>query len=58
LDQKITVLAKQNPKARGSACHRRFAKYRSGMTVKAALAAGVLREDLHWDNERKFIRIA
>jgi hypothetical protein len=58
LDAKITLLTKENPKQKGTACYKRFAKYRSGMLVKAALAAGVLREDLRWDVAHGFIRIA
>jgi len=57
-DAKISVLAQENPKRKGSAAHRRFAKYKSGQTVAEALTAGVQREYLRWDARRKFIKVA
>lgn len=56
-DQVITVLADKNPKREGSAAHDRFAKYRSGMTVAQAVAAGVTRGDLTFDADHSFIKI-
>lgn len=56
-DKKIRVLVKENPKRKGTAGAKRFALYRSGMTVAAALKAGVTRADLNWDTEHKFIEI-
>jgi hypothetical protein len=56
-DAKVKVLAKGNPKTKGSASYKRFAKYKSGMTVAAALKAGITRGDLRWDVERAFISI-
>lgn len=54
--QKIKVLVK-NPKKPGTASHKRFASYKSGMTVKAALAKGVTRPDLRWDVAHQYIEI-
>lgn len=56
-DQKIRVLVKENPKRKGTGGAKRFALYRSGMTVAAALEAGVTRADLNWDAAHKFIEV-
>lgn len=58
LDAKITLLAKENPKRASSKAHKIFAKYQSGMTVEAAIKAGIPWRDLRWDSEHKHIRIA
>jgi hypothetical protein len=55
-DQIITVRA-VNPKRPGSMARKRYAKYRSGMTVRQALDAGIRRDDFRWDTKRKFIVI-
>lgn len=55
--QKITVKVKANPKTKGTDSYKRFSKYRSGMTVAAALKAGVLRGDLIWDTKHGFVSI-
>ena len=57
-DQKVTVLAKANPKKAGSEAAKRFAKYRSGLTVAANLKRGVLRDDVRYDLQRGFIAVA
>lgn len=49
--------AENNPKKPGTATHGRFAKYVDGMTVKAALEAGLTRGDLSYDKDKKFIDI-
>lgn len=49
--------AENNPKKAGTATHGRFAKYVDGMTVKAALEAGLTRGDLSYDKDKKFIDI-
>lgn len=49
--------AENNPKKAGTATHGRFAKYADGMTVKAALEAGLTRGDLSYDKDKKFIDI-
>jgi hypothetical protein len=53
----ITVLAATNPKRPSSKSYGRFALYVNGMTVKAALDAGVLTPDLAWDSKHGFITI-
>ena len=56
-DSKIKVLVEANPKRQGSGGYKRFAQYKSGMTVAEALAKGVTRADLVWDVGHKFISI-
>lgn len=53
--RKITFVA-PNPKRPGTDSFDRFAKYKKGMTVAQALAAGVLRADIAWDSKREFIK--
>ena len=53
----ITLLATANPKRPGSAAHRRFALYRTGMTVAAFVAAGGQRIDVAYDAGHGFIRL-
>ena len=61
-DQKsvITLLVSNNPKRRGSAT--RFAKYVTGMTVEAYIAAvgskGLALADIAWDINHGFITVA
>lgn len=57
-DQKITVVANENPKREGSAAHKAFAKYKTGMTVESALKAGVKSSDLNWDIKHGHIKVA
>lgn len=54
-EQKIKLLVKANPKSGDSA--KRFAKYKNGMTIAAALKAGVWRGDLRWDVGHGFIAV-
>jgi hypothetical protein len=49
---------KANPKKSGSAAHARYARYKVGMSVSEALAAGLRQEDLRWDFARGFITLA
>ena len=56
-DQKITILAKGNPKREGSDSHKIFGLYKKGMTVRQALDAGVRTGDLKWDKDKGFIDI-
>ena len=58
MDQRIKVLAEENPKREGSASFDRFALYRDGMSVAEYLDAGGRRPDLVWDCRYKFIAIA
>jgi len=57
-DAKITILAKENPKRKGSAAAKRFALYTSGMKVSTALEKGVTRGDLRHDTAHKFIEVS
>lgn len=57
-DGKPYDAGENNPKRAGSASHARFALYKSGMTVKDALEAGVTSADLKWDTSKNFIKIA
>lgn len=56
-DQIVTLLVDHNPKRANSASHARFENYEDGMTVKAALEAGITTGDLNWDTEHEFIKI-
>jgi hypothetical protein len=56
-DSKIKVLVDTNPKREGSASYKRFAIYKSGMTVAEAIAKGLTRPDLNWDVDHQFISI-
>lgn len=53
--KKIKVLASENPK-RGKGA-KRFALYRNGMTVEAALEKGVTRADVRWDVAHRYISL-
>ncbi len=53
----ITVVAKSNPKRAGSKAHARFALYKKGMTVGAAIKAGVWADDLRYDQKKGFITL-
>lgn len=57
LDGKISMRVESNPKRKGSKSFDRFAHYKDGMTVEAAIKAGVLYADLKWDTEHNFIAI-
>jgi hypothetical protein len=56
LGSKIKVIAKANPKKGDSA--KRFAKYKSGLTVEATLARGLTRGDIRYDVAKGFIALA
>jgi len=47
-----------NPKRAGSASAALFEKYKDGMTVEQAAAAGLTAAALKWDSEHDFIKIA
>lgn len=57
-EQKITVLAKENPKREGSASHKEFSLYAKNKTVGAFLKAGGTAASLRWDSEKEFIKIS
>ena len=56
-DAKITVLADENPKRKGTAAHKQFEMYRSGMLVGTAVEKGVPRASLNYDVAHKYISI-
>ena len=56
-EARITVLAPENPKKKGSAAHERFAKYHSNMTVAAALEAGLTAGDFAYDVKHGYVVI-
>lgn len=56
-DGKISLRVESNPKRKGSKSFDRFAHYKEGMTVEAAVKAGVLYADLKWDTEHGFIAV-
>ena len=47
-----------NPKRANSNAHASFAKYKEGMTLQAALDAGIPSSDLSWDLKHGFIKAA
>ena len=49
---------KANPKKPGSAAHQRYNLYKTGMTVEAALKAGLRSEDLRWDLRKGHITLS
>ena len=55
---KVTVVARTNPKQRGTKAHRYFTKYRSGQTVGSILSKGVPRKDLNYNLAHGFIQLA
>lgn len=57
-DGKIKVLAKENPKRKGSEAYKRFAKYVTGMTVAEALKKGVTSADIAYDKKHGFISVS
>jgi hypothetical protein len=65
LTKKINVLAANNPKLVGSQSNRRFALYKTGMTIDEYYAAceeagenvKYAALDIEWDQDRKFIEL-
>lgn len=58
MEATITVLVTANPKREGSKAHGRFAAYEDGMTVQAALDAGLTTADLVYDAAHSHIAIS
>jgi hypothetical protein len=54
----ITVLVDSNPKMEGSAARKRFSLYKTGMTVEAALAAGLWAADIRHDSKKEHIKLS
>lgn len=57
MDAKITIKAKENPHRAGTILHKQFAKYKSGMTVEKALAAGVLLVNIRYLSKLGHIKV-
>lgn len=57
-DAVITMLVTENPKRAGSKSHERFALYVDGMTVAAALEAGLTTGDIRHDVAHNFISLS
>jgi len=57
LDDKIKVLAKENPKKAGSKTYDRWNNYKDGMTVREVMEKGTTQEDLIYDWRHEFISI-
>lgn len=47
-----------NPKRSGSSAAKVFEVYRSGMTIQAAIDAGIPTANILWDKDKGFITIA
>lgn len=56
--KRLKLLAAENPKREGTESYARFALYKNNMLVEEALAAGVRRADLDWDQKHGYISIA
>jgi predicted solute-binding protein len=54
---KITVKVAENQKRKGTKAHAKFAKYKSGETVKQHLDRGVRRSSLRYDVSHGYIII-
>lgn len=57
-ESKITIVAAENPKRKGTAAYKRFAKYQNGQTVESALSKGLQRRDINYDLQHGFIQVA
>ena len=57
MDSKIKIVAKENPFREGSKGFSWFKKYQNGMTVSAAVAAGVPRAQVRWDLKHGSIKV-
>ena len=57
LGNTITLAVSENPKRAGSTSAARFDLYVNGMTVAAALEAGVTAADIRWDVGHNFITL-
>lgn len=56
-DTRTIVSVVPNPKKQGTASYYRFDRYKPGMKVMEAIAAGVTAADIKWDHERGFITL-
>ena len=55
--QRITVLAKSNPKRPGTKCYTWFSWYKSGMTVAQYFEKGGRADHIRWDVQHGFISL-
>lgn len=53
----VKLLAKENPKKKGSKAHARFEGYTGAATIGDALSKGVTYQDIAYDVGRGFIRV-
>lgn len=56
-EAKITLLVKENPKREGTAAHKIFKLYQSGMLVKTFFEKGGTPVALRWDQQHKFVSV-
>ena len=56
-EMKIRLLEKTNPKREGTNAHKLYAKYKTGMTVADALAAGMPSNYISYDVRHKYIEL-
>ena len=56
-DSKLELLAKENPKKKGSKAAERFEGYTGAKTVGDALAKGVTYADIAYDVGRQFVKV-
>lgn len=54
---RVHLLVERNPKRSGSKSAARFDKYREGMRVAEAYAAGIWPQDVRWDLAHQFIEL-
>lgn len=57
-DGKAYNTTDNNPKRAGTKSGDRFAKYKAGQTLEAAVAAGVSAADIKWDESHGYIKIS
>lgn len=56
--RKITLVAKENPKRKDSSSFKRFALYKSGMTVGDFIAKGGTMADVNYDSAKGYVKVS
>lgn len=56
--KRIIKLVKDNPRRKGTEGFKSFAKLKSGMKYEDYIKAGGRLQDLNWDIEHKYVRVA